>query len=218
MHFKIFIQARLSSTRLPGKALYPVGGKPLIIYLLTQLERIINKDDIFVLIGNEKSDLALKYVIENNNFNCLVYDIPEDDVLTRFVKGAKDVGALHIVRLTGDNPFMDLEFLKSSMNVFSLSNKEFATTRELLGDEIKRYAPKGLSIDIFSIDALMRASNVANTKYDREHVIPRMFDESYQILYYHGDLDFNTNYSVDEAEDYIRLLEDRMNPLNTKPR
>lgn len=204
----IFVQARLASKRLPGKVLYPFRGKPLIIYLLDSLSKKIDPSNIIVLASSNHIDLALEFVVKQAGYTCLRFDVDEDDVLERFARAAKQVQAKNIVRLTADNPLYDTSFLMDAIGSYLNSGKQFASTRTIQQKEIVRFAPKGLSIDIFSASLLEKVASLAKGPFNREHVIPAMFGETdCHILRYpkYNPLSDNDEFSIDTAEDYLRI-------------
>ena len=206
----VFIQARLSSSRLPGKVLYPFRGKPLIIYLLNSLSHKIFHQNIIVLASGNDVDTALEFVVNQAGYKCLRYDIDEDDVLNRFLLATRQVNAKHIVRLTADNPLYDVSFLEEAVEHYVSSGKQLASTRTIHNQIIKRYAPKGLSIDIFSASLLEKVAPLAKDPYDREHVIPKMFEVTEcQILKYpsYDPLNDTQTLSIDTAKDYLRIID-----------
>lgn len=208
--FFIFIQARVSSSRLPGKVLYPFRGKPLIIYLLDALSRKISHQNIIVLASGNEVDAVLEVVVNQAGYKCIRFDIEENDVLNRFLLASRQVNAKHIVRLTADNPLYDVSFIQESMQNYLSSGKHFASTRTIRNKKIKRYAPKGLSVDIFSTSLLEKVASTAKNRYDKEHVIPKMFElTDCQILKYPSDTDVNDQegLSIDTVTDYLRIID-----------
>ena len=99
------VQARSSSTRLPGKVLLPIEGIPMVVYQLERLKRCKSLDRLVLATSSDSSDDALSSVVERAGFT--VYRGELQDVLRRFSDCARHYGAEVVVRLTGDCPFSD---------------------------------------------------------------------------------------------------------------
>lgn len=159
----VLVQARTSSTRLPGKVLLPVGGIPLAILaakraardgLPTRLATSVDPSD------DELARLAAREGID-------VFRGALDDPLARFVAASADLGGgALVVRLTADNPFPDAEFVRGLV--------EECTRRGLryLRASTESGLAYGLSAEVFDVDALREAGREARDPYDREHVTP----------------------------------------------
>jgi len=99
------IQARMSSSRLPGKVMKPLVGKPMIEYILKTLSNSKKISDIIVLTSTNKQDEVLVNYLKENNWKYFRGD--ENDVLHRYYKAAEKYDADYIVRITADNPLID---------------------------------------------------------------------------------------------------------------
>ena len=101
----VIIQARMSSSRLPGKVLLPVGGKPMILYQLERVNRCTKADHITVATSSNPEDDVIESVVKANGFS--VFRGSLDDVLERFYRCSIFEKADTVVRLTGDCPLID---------------------------------------------------------------------------------------------------------------
>lgn len=107
MHTAILVQSRMSSSRLPGKALMKIGGCPLIYYVVKRLERI--GLPITVCTSVDESDDVLVNYLEQQNIN--VYRGSLNNVLKRFLDAAEKKGITQFFRITGDNAFVDVDYI-----------------------------------------------------------------------------------------------------------
>lgn len=204
----IFVQARLGSTRLPGKALYPFASKTVLTYLLDRLKESFPDATLKVLTSNEIEDQALKFYLESQGFKCLSYDIDQNDVLERFYLAAEASEVDTIVRLTGDNPLLDISFLKSSLLKHIEQNLCFSSTRIIEDKKVKRFSPKGNTFDIFKRSCLVEVREGELSEYDREHVIPAMYAHfNCEVISYYkfSNKDDVEDLSIDTSSDYIAM-------------
>ena len=110
MHYKVgaIVQARILSTRLPGKVLLPILGMPMLSLLLYRVKKAILVDVIIVATSNKKQDDLIAEHVKNEE-DVILYRGDEKDVLRRMFMAAKKNSLSHILRVTGDNPFFDWE-------------------------------------------------------------------------------------------------------------
>lgn len=158
------IQARVSSTRLPGKVLQPLCGIPMIEFMWRRVQRATLIDEIVLATSVEASDDLLAEHALRRGVSCHRGDL--DDVLGRFEGAARNAGAEIVVRLTGDCPLIDP----------TLIDKAIRTLREHALDYVSNGDPPtfadGLDVEVFTFDALSRAHLAARKRSDREHVTP----------------------------------------------
>lgn len=157
------VQARMGSTRLPGKVLADIAGVPMLRRLLDRLQAVPEIDDLVVATTTNPEDDILAAWLADGRVDC--YRGSEDDVLDRFVQAASGRQAELIVRVTADDPLKDPEitsrvigFLKDDPSLDYASNT------------IEPTWPEGLDIEVVRLSALMRAHREATLKSDREHV------------------------------------------------
>jgi spore coat polysaccharide biosynthesis protein SpsF (cytidylyltransferase family) len=156
------VQARMSSTRLPGKSIADVGGEPMLALLLRRLQRSREIERIVVATSTEPGDDPIEDVARA--IGCDVYRGPRDDVLARFV-GAADGVSCALVRVTGDCPLVDPGVVDEVIRLFHRTpNCEYASNVE------PRSYPDGLDVEVFSPEILRRVAAEANEPGDREHV------------------------------------------------
>ena len=164
------VQARVASTRLPGKVLYELAGRPMIAVMLSRLTRCRTLDGIAVATGIEPSNEALAAVVEA--MGVAVFRGSEEDVLGRYAAAAAAFGAGVVVRLTADCPLMDPEVVDLLVARRAEQGLDFCT------NVLPPTWPDGLDVAVFTRAALERAAEQATRPSDREHVVPWMWRHS----------------------------------------
>ncbi len=157
----IIIQARMGSTRLPGKVLMKVGSKNLLQHIIDRLNLLQVSDcKIVVATSKEKSDDAVESFCNENAIACFRGD--EKNVLNRFWMCTMQYGFDDIVRLTGDNPFVDITELERLIEMHRSCNADYSYSDTEL--------PEGLGAEIFSKQALQKSIEKAYKDNHFEHV------------------------------------------------
>lgn len=156
------IQARTGSTRLPNKVFKKLSGKPLIWHVVNRL-KFSNKIEKIVLAttNNENDDILEKWAIDND-ITC--YRGSENDVLDRYYCAALKFNVDPIVRITADDPFKDPQIIDDVINLFEKGKLDFAYNNN------PPTFPEGLDTEVFSFDALCKASKNSIDPFEREHV------------------------------------------------
>ena len=121
--FFAFIQARSSSSRLPGKVLKPISNKPILSHIIDRLKKVLPLERIILLIPSGDADI-IKYAKDNS---ILYFEGSEEDVRDRFIKASEKFNAENIIRLTADNPFIDIEYLELLLETFVNPEIEIAS-------------------------------------------------------------------------------------------
>ena len=122
------IQARMSSTRLPGKVLSPVADRPMIALMVERVRKAHTLNGIVLAISTNASDDALE--TEAQRLNLDVWRGPERDVLARFAGAAEDANADLVVRLTGDCPLIDPEIIDEVVAELTVSGADYCSNIE----------------------------------------------------------------------------------------
>lgn len=197
MRVVAIIQARLNSTRLPGKILMPIMGRPLLSHVAERAKAIPGVDQ--VVIAMPATDKILRAGDDFNDVMCYQYDGDERDVLARFAACAHTVHADVIMRLTGDNPLIDPEVCGWVLQRFLPTMASYCSNTHP--------GVMGLDTEVFSIWALDQAAMMATEDYDREHVTSWMrASPSLMKLHQPAYLEHQwENFSVDTAEDLAHV-------------
>lgn len=196
MKFLAIIQARCGSTRLPGKVLKPLAGKPAVLRMAERVKRSKLVDEVVVATSEDAANLPLVACCAEAGVRVFVGS--EDDVLDRFYQVARLLRPEYVVRLTADCPCFDAALLDEAIGELRDGADYLAPTSETL--------PDGLDFEIVAFDALKAAWREARLASQREHVTqfivrnPDRFDCQDYVSKNgdHGD----ERWTVDEPEDY----------------
>ncbi|WP_051209079.1 cytidylyltransferase domain-containing protein [Propionicicella superfundia] len=170
---RVVIQSRLSSSRLPGKALMSIAGMPLIELVARRASR--TGDEVVVATSVEAYDTRIADHLERVGIP--VVRGPLDDVLGRFVMATADLDPDdRVVRLTGDNPIADADLVHELLDAMDASGNAYGRV------DIDR-VPEGLGAEGFSVRDLRIAAERATAAYDREHVTPWLRRELGELLF-----------------------------------
>lgn len=200
MKIVAIIQARMSSSRLPGKVLKEISGKPMLQHVVERVRRSQIVDEVLVATTVEASDDPLADYCQQNGI--AVFRGPLQDVLDRFYQAAKSCGADVVVRITADCPVIDPQLIDDLVRQFLAAKVDFAANR--LPPPWKRTYPIGLDTEVCTFSALERAWKEADQPYQREHVMPYLYEQDgrFEILVtnYASDLG-SQRWTVDAPED-----------------
>ena len=158
------LQARLSSSRLPGKVLMPLGGIPMIGFMIERLRRSRSIDRLVLATSDEASDDPLAEAVAT--MGVAVVRGPLHDVLARFALAVQLNPADVIVRLTGDCPLIDPGVIDRVVECVTSGDADYASNC------FPPVYPDGLDCEAFRFDLLNRASREARLLSEREHVTP----------------------------------------------
>lgn len=156
------VQARMGSTRLPGKSLKLLGGKPVLGWVLDRAQTIVGVDQVVVATTTCREDDAISDYCRRRNV--WTFRGSENDVLDRYYRCASEFQADVIVRITGDCPFLNPEASDDVLNLFREGDYDYA------GNIYPRVVPDGLDTEVMSMHALEKCWRAATTPFDREHV------------------------------------------------
>lgn len=160
----IVVQARMSSTRLPGKVMLPLAGVPMVQRLLERLSSLKGNVPVILAISDKPSDTVMVPIAQS--LGVRVFFGSEEDVLDRFASAVADVPADAIVRLTADCPLNDPAMVDRALDLFYHLGVDY------LSNTLRRTYPRGFDIEIVSRSALMAAAREAKKVREREHVTP----------------------------------------------
>ncbi|MDB5037190.1 MAG: acylneuraminate cytidylyltransferase [Bacteriovoracaceae bacterium] len=160
----IIIQARMTSSRLPGKILKEVLGKSLLEYEIERLQEIPSKPEIWIATTTNQTDEPTVELAEKLKIK--FFRGSEDDVLARYYFCAKEAKADAIVRITADCPLIDPEIVSEVIETYKKSDADYVS------NVVERTYPRGLDAEIFSFKALEESFHEAKSQSEREHVTP----------------------------------------------
>lgn len=196
------VQARVGSTRLPGKILKEICGKTILHHEIDRLKKCKEIDEIVIATTDKEDDD--KIVNEAKKLSVKYFRGSENDVLSRFYYSAKENNADIIVRVTSDCPCIDYEILDKMLIYFKEKYKEKQV--DYLSNTIKRTYPRGYDIEIFTFSALEKSYINAEKEYEREHVTPYIYDKTNNFLKlsFENKEDYSEyRVTLDTIEDFI---------------
>ncbi|WP_042142583.1 cytidylyltransferase domain-containing protein [Paucisalibacillus sp. EB02] len=215
MNITGIIQARMTSTRLPGKVMKKVNGITLLEY---QLERVMQSkllNQIIVATTNNGSEKPLVDIC--SKLGIPIYKGSEENVLERYYQAAKHHQADIVVRMTSDCPLIDPKIIDNVIKFYLDNNYDYVS------NTLVRTFPRGMDTEVFSIKNLEEAYLQASEYYEKEHVTPYLYinPNIYSIGQFVSKTD-NSKYrlTVDTKEDFKLisiLIKDlySLNPLFT---
>ena len=162
----VAVQCRLSSVRLPGKALLELGGKTVLDWTLAAMKKV-NADEYYVACDRDSTE-KLAPIAARNGYK--LFEGPLEDVLERFCLLIKKTGADIVIRATADNPFLFYEAASSLLEVYKRRSETGKCDYITYGN-----LPHGSGIEIFNARSLLAAQTQTNDPYDREHVGPSLY-------------------------------------------
>lgn len=160
----VIVQARMASTRLPGKVLLDLAGHTVLWHVLTRCRAIPGADIICCAIPDTPENAPI--AAEAEACGAVVTRGSESDVLLRYARAAEQVGADVVMRVTSDCPLIDPEVCGRVLALCAVERADYAC------NNMPRTWPHGLDCEAFTGTALLRAAAAATAAYDREHVTP----------------------------------------------
>ncbi len=194
----VVVQMRLDSSRLPRKALLPLGDTSLAGAVLRRLRGV--RADVRVLATDDAGAEALAPVAQENGFS--VFAGPKEDVLGRYAMVVRAYGLGRVVRATGDNPFVSAMLADVAQDAASAYGADYVG---LVG------MPTGMGVEVVDACALLEAAAEADSAYDREHVCPFLYcrPERFKSIRPECPPSYRlpeARVTVDTAEDYERAV------------
>ncbi len=191
------VQARMGSSRLPGKVMKPIVDKPVIELLLKRLDLSTEIDQIVVATSLDPKNIDLKNHVTSLGFECHMGS--EEDVLGRVYDAAKTFHADIVIRITGDCPFVDPGLVDLIVREFKSSSADYVSNIN------PPTYPDGLDVEVFAFSALEKAQQKATTDFDKEHVTPFIRSSD---LFKNSNVEFERDLSalrwtLDEPADFV---------------
>ena len=168
------IQARMGSSRLPGKVLRDIGGQPMLYRVVVRARHAQMVGRVVVATTTDAGDDPVEAFCREQGFP--VFRGDPYDVLDRYYQAAVTFHAGTVVRLTADCPLLDPAEIDRTVWAFQEAGVDFAANR--LPPPWKRTTPIGMDTEVVTMEALYRAWQEATAKYAREHVMPYLYEES----------------------------------------
>ncbi|MBN2189747.1 MAG: glycosyltransferase family protein [Candidatus Aureabacteria bacterium] len=223
------IQARTGSTRLPGKVLMDISGRPMLWHVVNRLKSCRELNEVVIATTTGKNDDVIEKYCRENGIK--FYRGSEDDVLDRYYRASMENGADIVVRITSDCPLIDPGVVDKVIREYRKREESF----DGACNTIERTYPRGLDTEVISFSALEKAHAGADRSYHREHVTTYIYEHPgiFNMLNVRNEEDLSPlRWTVDEEKDlqfvreiYTRLydparnfsMEDVVNVLRKEP-
>jgi len=194
----VIIQARMSSTRFPGKVLMKLQQKPLLQWLIERVKKCSLVDKIVIATSTGVDDDPISKWCEVNNQTCYRGDL--ENVLSRFYHAAKHFNAQTIVRLTADCPIIDSQVIDEHIDFYHKHHFDYVSNGP------KMTYPDGMGVEVFSYQALEKTHQEAMLLSEKEHVTAYIYKHPEVFKLY--NLKYKKDYSwiritIDYPEDFI---------------
>jgi len=173
------IEARMTSSRLPGKVLMEVAGKPMLEHLVDRLKTVPSLNGIVFATTTNLSDDKLEEVAKKAGINC--YRGSENDVMARVIQAAESVGADIVVEITGDCPLIDPQIVEQTIQMYKFNRADYVSNAHI------RSYPDGMDVQVFALELLKRSAAMTDDVIDHEHVTlhlrnhPELFSQVHLI-------------------------------------
>jgi spore coat polysaccharide biosynthesis protein SpsF len=194
------IQARMQSSRLPGKVLADIQGQPMLLRVVHRVQRAQSVDWVVVATTTSESDDPVEALCLAEELSCFRGDAV--DVLDRVYSAAAAHDADVVVRITGDCPVIDPQIIDLTVRSFLETEPPVDLALNRFVDD--RTFPVGLDTEVCSFEALETAWKEADQAYQREHVMPYLYDPPgrFRVLHVRNDEDLGSyRWTVDTVED-----------------
>ncbi|MCE3046664.1 glycosyltransferase family protein [Helicobacter kayseriensis] len=205
------LQARMSSSRLPGKVAMDANGQPMLAYEISRILQSQKIDQLVIATSTNPEDDMIEEIAKQCHIECFRGSL--NNVLDRYYQCAKKYNATHIVRLTGDCPIIDANIIDAVIHLHLQSQADYTS------NGVKRTFPDGMDTEIMTFATLQNAFLNAKTQEELEHVTYYIYThpENFRIKHYCNDIDYShIRWTLDYPKDYL-LLKDiiQSQPNNT---
>lgn len=210
MKIAAIVQARMGSTRLPGKVMKELKGESVLSHVIQRLKQAKLIDEIIIATTTDSKDDIIEKETRRNGVK--VFRGSEKDVLSRYYEASVKDDADVVVRITSDCPLID-PFVVDKMIDFYLKNKYSLVTNAGSSPD-QRSFPRGLDTEVFSLEVLKDAYLNGNKTYHREHVTPYIYEQKNNKIYYFKNKEDLSKYrwTLDTEED-LKLITEIYNRL-----
>ncbi len=207
------IEARMTSTRLPGKIMLPILGQPMLELLIERLKHASMLDQIVIATTNKFTDDIVETLTKKLGVGC--FRGSEDDVLNRVLGAAHTFKASTIVEITGDCPLIDPRVVDQVIGIYN--EKKF----DYVSNNLKRTYPRGMDTQVFSTNVLDNVARLTQDPIDHEHVSLYIYEhpEVFSLFNVESNLPekyWDARLTVDTKEDFelINTIYELLYPQN----
>jgi len=214
--YKILIQSRFSSSRLPGKALMPIQSRPMLGHVVDSISQLVPKSQIVVLTSLNPADERILEFCRIEGIECRRGD--EENVASRFVEVLQQQKLEYFVRISGDSPLIDHRVIEGCLELAKNSGADVATTA------LTRTYPSGCHVEVLRSAVFLEAYKKFSAPEHFEHVTPYFYESDFYGNDFYESDSFNSRmkfqivelkskiphpqrykFSVDTAEDLERV-------------
>lgn len=200
------IQARMGSTRLPGKVMLKLHEKTILEHVITRVKQSKLVDEIIIATTVNRLDDSI--IEETKKINIKSFRGSEDDVLSRYYYAAKENDADIVIRITSDCPLIDPKVIDEMVEKYLNMTKD--NPLDYLSNTIERTYPRGLDAEVFSFKVLEKVFNEATKQTEKEHVTPYIYLnlDKFKIFHYLNNEDYSEHrWTLDTLEDFELITE-----------
>ena len=156
------IEARMTSSRLPGKVLLTASGIPMLQHLVNRLRAVPSLDGIVLATTTNETDDALESFALKMGINC--FRGSEEDVMSRVIGAAASVNADLVVEITGDCPIIDPQIIEQTIRMYHANPADYVSNAHI------RSYPDGMDTQVFLLETLKHSASMTEDQLDHEHV------------------------------------------------
>jgi spore coat polysaccharide biosynthesis protein SpsF len=198
------VQARMTSSRLPGKVLRPILGRPMLELLLERLQRARRLDGVVVATTTNRADDAVEQLALRMHVGC--FRGSESDVLDRVLRAARAHAVDVIVEITGDCPLVDPEVVDAVVDAYREAEVDYAS------NTLRRTFPRGFDTQVFSTRVLEDVARLTGDPVDHEHVSLYIYEHPDRYVLHNVDSGLPETFwglrlTVDAIEDFALVSE-----------
>ena len=200
MDITIFLQARMSSKRLPGKVLLKIADKTVIDHVVNRLKKVKLKNKIILLTSLNKSDTLLVRHCVKNDLSFFRGNLK--DVYKRYCDAIKKYKVKHFIRISADSHLIDPKIIKKAINLYKKKNVDLITNCMI------RTFPKGQSVEIINSEIFLNNYKNIKSKEFKEHIFLYYYKNKKKFKIYNFKLKNKKNHinqSIDTFKDYLRI-------------
>lgn len=208
------IEARMTSSRLPGKVLLHAAGKPMLEHLVNRLRAVPSLDGIVLATTVNATDDELEAFSRRVGISC--YRGSENDVMTRVIGAAESAGADIAVGITGDCPIIDPQLVEQTIRMFKVNQADYVSNAHI------RSYPDGMDVQVFPLAALKRSAAMTDDVIDHEHVTlhirnhPELFSQVHLVA--PPEIHWpELGLTLDEPKDFelLKKIIEHLEPINS---
>ncbi|ABW20044.1 cytidylyltransferase domain-containing protein [Alkaliphilus oremlandii] len=194
------IQARMGSTRLPGKIMMDLCGKTVLEHVIIRVKQSKLIDEIVIATTVKQDDDII--VKEAERLGVKHFRGSEEDVLSRYYYAARENDADIVVRITSDCPVIDADIIDKMMINFK---KLYKSEIDYMSNTLERTFPRGLDAEIIRFETLKKVFEEARKQFEREHVTPYIYQnpDKFKLIGFKNEIDYSSyRWTLDTSEDF----------------